>query len=454
MAGIGFRFREQLGKDTYTGLLRTYLMAGIIGSGPWLISIGSMLFIGFWTQKLGGDPASVKPFLATITYLMATSLITSGSLQLMFVRFVADRLFEEKYESILPNILGAMLLTTAVSGTLGTIATLTLFAESFAFSALLVVAFVTLCNVWVLSALMSGLKAYRTVVAVFGLGYSLTVAGSLGLARFGIAGYMAGFAIGQAVMLFSMLALVIRHYPSEQLIAFQFLNRKKIFPSLALAGIALNGCIWADKFVFWGDPSTSEALMGPIRYSVVYDVPIFLAYASVVPGMAVFFVRIETDFAEACDHFFRAVREGDTLDELLRFRNALVGAARAGIYDICRVQGLAVAVLLLVSVRLLALFDIPAFYSYLFKVDVVGVAFQVVLLGILTILFYLDYRKVVLYLCAFFALANSTLSIASIYLGPRFYGFGFALAAGLTTVLALMALSRRLDRLDFETFMR
>jgi uncharacterized membrane protein len=84
----------------------------------------------------------------------------------------------------------------------------------------------------------------------------------------------------------------------------------------------------------------------------------------------------------------------------------------------------------------------------------VAVGFQVVLLGAFTILFYLDYRRLVLYLCVFFGVANLIGSLVTLRLGPRFYGFGFAVAAGATTLLALAALSRRLDRLDLETFMR
>jgi uncharacterized membrane protein len=85
---------------------------------------------------------------------------------------------------------------------------------------------------------------------------------------------------------------------------------------------------------------------------------------------------------------------------------------------------------------------------------VVGVGFQVVLLGIFTILFYLDYRKLVLCLSAFFVSSNLVLSLLSHCLGPRFYGFGFALSAAITSLVSVSALSRKLDRLEYETFMR
>ncbi|MBX3206037.1 MAG: exopolysaccharide Pel transporter PelG [Labilithrix sp.] len=457
MAGIGFELRQHLRKDTYAGVLRAYLLAGMVGSGPWLISIGSMLFIGVLTQASGRGSDTVTPFLATVTYLMACSLTLSGLLQLLFVRFIADRLFEKRDDAIAPNLLGAMLVTTVASGVTGAlVVSLTTWSAAdggVAFRVLLVATFVTLCNVWLLSGLLSGVKAYRSVVVVFALGYGVTVTLAPVLGRVGLAGYLAGFFVGHAVMLFAMLLLILRRYPSDRFIAFEFLDRKKVHAGLALTGALVNGAVWVDKFVFWMNPVTSEPLLGPIRHSVVYDVPIFVAYLSVIPGMAVFFVRIETDFAEQYERYYAAVRQGETLDELRRLRGALADAARSGIDDIFRIQGLTVVVLLLVGERVLAVFRIPAFYSYLFNVDVAAVGFQVLLLATLTILFYLDCRKLALWLAALFAGSNLAFSIASQHLGPRFYGFGFLVAAALTSLVALAVLSRKLDRLDYETFM-
>ncbi len=453
MAGIGFALRR-LGKDSYSELISKYLLAGIIGSGPWLISIVSMLFIGLWAQQFGGNELVVTQFLATVTYLMAGSLIVSSMLQLLFVRFIADRLFEKKSEAVVPNVMGALLVTTCVTGALGIAFVSVGFSGFIAYRVLLVVAFVALSNVWILSVLLSGMKAYRSVVLVFLAGYAINVITGIALERLGLAGYLAGFCLGHVVMIFAMLTLVFREYPAQRLIAFDFLKRKNVFLELSLTGAVFNLAVWVDKFVFWANPVTSEQLIGPIRYSVVYDVPVFVAYLSVVPGMAVFLVRIETDFAEAYERFYAAVREGDSLDALDRLRTRLVDAARAGIYDIFRIQGLTAAVMLLVGRQVLAAFHIPGFYDYLFKIDVIGVAFQVVLLGIFTILFYLDYRRLVLVLCLVFLVLNVGLSIASQALGPRFYGFGFAISTALTSLISLGALSRKLDRLEYETFMR
>jgi len=464
MAGIGFELRRHLREETYLSTLRAYASAGLIGSGPWLVSIGSMLVIGMITRVLDRSAVVATQFFAAVTYLTSISLILAGGIQLTFVRFVADRLFEKRPDRVLPNLLGVLLLTTLGSAAVGTVLVAILFSGHGVVRVLLVAAFTTLSCVWVLTGLLSGNKAYRAVLVVFALGYGFTIGGAMVLQRFGLPGLLLSYIAGQGGMLFTMLALVARDYPSSTwvgdprlpapFVAFDFLEKKLIHTDLIWAGFMFNVAVWVDKYVFWLNPATSEPVLGPIRYSIVYDVPLSIAYLSVVPGMAVFLVRVETDFAEAYECFYTAVREGGTLAEIKRLRLALVYAARDGIHDILRIQGLAVAVLLLASEQVLRLFGIPAFFAYLLRVDLVATAFQVVLLGILTLLFYLDYRRVVLGLCVLFAASNLGLSLLSQVLGPRVFGMGFAVSAALTTVVALRVLSRKLDRLDYETFMR
>ena len=48
MAGIGFELRRLLRKDTLLGLIRAYAYAGVISSGPWVLSIIGILIIGIF----------------------------------------------------------------------------------------------------------------------------------------------------------------------------------------------------------------------------------------------------------------------------------------------------------------------------------------------------------------------------------------------------------------------
>jgi uncharacterized membrane protein len=84
---------------------------------------------------------------------------------------------------------------------------------------------------------------------------------------------------------------------------------------------------------------------------------------------------------------------------------------------------------------------------------VVGAGLQVVMLGILNVMFYLDLRRDVVLLTATLLVTNAAFSILSIYLGAAWFGYGFALAMLVTVLIGVWILNRRLEALEFETFM-
>ena len=158
--------------------------------------MGSMMFIGLYTGSAERGTDVVTQFLATVTHLMALSLITAGCVQLLFVRFVADRLFAARNADILPNLVGAMTVLTGIAAVGATVEVCVLFPGNVPLRVIFVSSFVALSNVWLLTALMSGLKRYRTVLLVFGLGFGAMIAIALLAARFGLVGYLAGFFLG------------------------------------------------------------------------------------------------------------------------------------------------------------------------------------------------------------------------------------------------------------------
>jgi uncharacterized membrane protein len=284
-------------------------------------------------------------------------------------------------------------------------------------------------------------------------GYFVSFVAALALRPFGLSGLLGGFLAGQILLLFLMLALVIARYPSDRLVSFEFFDRRRAYLSLSLTGLLYNVGIWIDKLIFWFTPSTSEPVLGPLRASIIYDLPIFLAYLSILPGMAVFLVRVETDFAEEYHGFFDAVRGGETLGEIRRRRDRLTLAVRRGMSEILKIQGITVLVLLLAGPRLLDYVGISRLHLQLFSIDLVGVAMQVLMLAVFNVLFYLDERRAVLSLSALFVAINVVLTIASQAAGPAFYGYGFALSTAVTSIAGLLVTSRKLDRLEMHTFM-
>ncbi len=453
MAGIGFELRKILSRDSYTATLRAYVYAGLISSGPWVLSIISVMVIGVMSLGVVVPELLIRQFLVSVTYLMASSLIFTGGAQLFFTRFISDRLFEKRQELILPNLIGILLVITVSSGVLGFLLLSLLFDQPFLYRLLMLANFVVLCNLWLTIIFLSGMKAYNRILLVMVVGYSVMVLCSFLLRFLKLEGLLLGLLIGHASLFFMFLFDILREYPAKQLVAFDFFKRKQVYVSLLLTGLCYNLGIWIDKIIFWFNPSTSSHVIGPLRASMLYDLPIFLAYLAIIPGMAVFLVRIETDFAEWYDRVFSAIRGGETLQHIGQLKQQMILSVRQGLLEICKVQGLTVVLLFLIAPKLLTWLGISAFYLPLFYVDLIGVSIQVVFMALLNVFFYLDKRTIVLELCVIFVLLNAMLTVVSQQLGPSFFGYGFTLSVLACVLLGLVRLSSSLEDLEYETFM-
>jgi uncharacterized membrane protein len=456
MAGIGYELRRILQRGTLLSMLSAYGYAGVISSGPWVLSIVGVLLVGLIGTAVGGVNPAVAQFQVSVTYLIAASLILTGPLQLSYTRFVADRMFEQRNDLVLPNFQAMLLVSIVTAGVLGFAAVVWLFdGTSVLYRLLMVAGLVLLSAIWMATVLLSGLKQHKAILLLYFTGYAVSIGAALALLKLGLGleGLVGGFVLGQAVLLAGMLGLIIRGFPADRFMSFEFFRRGQHFLALVAAGLAYNTAIWIDKLLFWFWPTTGQVVIGPLRASVIYDLPIFLAYLSIIPGMAVFLLRLETDFVDYYDAFFKAVREGESLATIERLRNGIVSSARTGILDIIKVQSIAALLVIGGSTVLLQIIGISTLYAPLLHVMVIGAGLQVVLLGILNVLYYLDRRRLALILTLLFLGLNALFTGITLDLGPEFFGYGYAGSLLVVTVVGLIMLDRVFERLEYETFM-
>ena len=454
MAGIGFQLRKILAKETYSSTLRAYLYAGMISSGPWALSILSVMVIGLLSLSYLVPAQEVGQFLISVTYLMASSLIFTGGTQLFFTRFISDRIFAERHESILPSLLGVLFLTTVSAAVLALLVMYFLFdGTTIHYRIIMSSNFIVLCNLWIVIVFLSGMKAYNRIVLTMLAGYSVMIAASFLLHHWKIYGLLTALLIGHSTLLFVFLSEILRLHPSSKLISFEFLKRKDVFVTLILTGFLYNLGIWIDKILFWFNPYTSQQVIGPLRGSQIYDLPIFLAYLAIIPGMAVFLVKIETDFVEWYDKLFKAVRDGGSLQYITYARDEMIITIREGLFAICKIQGVTIVLLLLFAPTLLDQLNISRYHLPLFYINLVGVSIQVVFMALLNVFFYLDKRVIVLQLCLLFVVLNTAFTLLSQYLGPTYFGYGFTVSLLVCVLVGMYQLASTLDRLIYDTFM-
>jgi len=454
MAGIGFELRKIINKDSYWSLLQAYAYAGVISSGPWLLSIIGILVIGVLSLSVVIPDSLIIQFQLSVTYLIASSLILTGFIQPAFTRYIADRLFENNDHLVISNYHGVSFLVTGLSGIVAFPLLVFLFpGQTIAYRLLMLGSFVVLGNIWMSTIFLSGLKEYKAIVLLYALGYSLTVSASLALRPYGLEGLLFGFFIGQFIMLCSMMVLIQRQYISEEFISWDFLKKDRLYRSLILLGFMYNLAIWIDKFLFWFFPYTSQSIIGPIRSSPIYDLPIFLAYLSILPGMASFLVRMETDFVERYQEFYDAIREGAPLEAIEQAKTGMIRTIRQGLLEIIKIQSVMGLLIWAIGPILLQWLGISELYESLLNVFMVAAGLQVLFLGIMNVLFYLDKRMIAMGLSALFLASNFFFSAASLYFGLPYYGYGFALSLLLVALVGLYVLDRKLHVLEYETFM-
>ncbi|WP_353190916.1 exopolysaccharide Pel transporter PelG [Pandoraea pnomenusa] len=454
MAGIGFELRRLLRSDTLSGTFAAYSYAGIISAGPLVLSMVGVVLVGLMSVAHVHPREVLTQFQVSVTYLIAASAIATGLIQLAFTRYLSDRLFAGEPQAVMPSFNAVSLVTTVVLGTIGLVLSQTCFAGlPLTYRWLMWIGFVLLGNLWIVVLFLTSVKQYRAILGVFCAGYSLSVVGAVLLGRFGLSGLLAGFVIGHTCLLLGLTAIVVRHYRTSTWLSWAVFVPRNLRLSLIGVGVCFALGVWIDKLMFWASPATGIAVIGPLRAAPLYDLPVFLSYLCLIPGMAVFLLRIETDFAQAYTAFFDAVRHGGTLRQISSARVMMVRAVRTGLYEILKVQAVVTLLVFAFGDDMLRIVGVPDAWQPLLRIDVVSAGLQVLLLGVLNVLFYLDRRRDVLMLTALLVALNAGLTWASLQYGPSAYGFGFAAALLCVLVLGALRLRRRLAALEYDTYM-
>jgi len=455
MAGIGFELRKILKEDRLLSLTKVYGYSAILSSGPWVISILAIVLVGFINLANLGEVSDAFRFQVVITYAiaLASSLIITGILQLPFTRYVADLIFNNREDEILSCYFGALFLAWAIGLPVVVPFYMWVFeGQSVIFLLGVVSTFLILCGVWISSILAASLKYYHGVVWAYFVSYALIVLASY---YFGntIEALIYVFFTGNAILFTILMTLIIKSYPSTIFMKIDFFLAPNFYWTLGIAGLTYNLGAWVDKFIFWYHPATGHTVIGKLHASVVYDMPIFIAYLSILPGMAIFFYRLESDFAEKYDLYYDAVRSGGTLQTIRRYRNDMVDVIRHAIHEILMIQGVLDIVLFLSAPKIFEILHIPQLYLGLLYILTIGAMLQISFMSVLAILYYLDRKKVAMWLCISFFVGNGVLTLLSIDMGPSFFGYGYTVSLLLVFMASLLVIRNEMDRLDYETFM-
>jgi len=455
MAGIGFRLQNLMRGGTYAGVFRAYLYAALISSGPLVLSITSLSLLGLAVTAFRGPDLTL--FFCSVTFIYSTSMILTGAMQLVLVRCVADADFAGHRERVWPLLTRFMGVVVPVQIVFAAVFFLFFTTTGLLFQLSCIFLSVQVGMMWLLSGLLTALKYYNRVVGSFVIGYAASL--GLGWAFFRWLGpdwLMAGFALGHFVLILMLLICIRRETPdADGMEGVRTVGEAlKAYELIALSGLTYNVGIWADKFLFWWFGDGRVQVNGLLFAMPLNDHAVYLGFLSIIPGMAVFLLKFETEFSSHYAGFFGDLVAKAPLETLERRRVGMVNSLRAEVLDLVKYQGTFTLVLLVLADRIMPSLGLGALQTGVFQVVLLGSFLLLLFLTFLTVLFYLDERRSALLCCAVFAATNILVTAASIYFGEQWYGVGFVAAAMAGLVLSSWLAEKHMETLLFDTFTR
>lgn len=452
MAGIGFQLRKMLRAETFSSALTAYGYAAMISSGPWLLSIGTLALLGLFIA--GSSVESMKSlFFVSVTYVIGLSLIFTGPLQLIVSRYAADELFKQNPQKVFSSFVSALLFTLMVSTAVGGLV--------FAYwgygtpiqrlSTLFL--FTVVCGIWICNSYVTVLKNYKKLVSAFAIGYGVSFLLALAIHRFVDSELtLIGLLVGQCVLFFLLFRAISDEIGSSEIYNFEFLRYFRIHPTLAFCGLFYNLGLWIDKIIYWAFSPASVHIGGIYHVCPVYDIAVYLSFVSIAPGMAVFLIKFEADFALAMESLTRHIVRGSPIRYLEEHNRQLLVASREGLAMQLKIQLMITLLLVIAAPEISEIMGISSLQRGVFEITLLGVVTIVVFLSLLTILFYIERLKMALLCCVLFATINGILSYINILQGEAWYGTGLAAAGLITTLIAVIVVNRMLRNLIYRLF--
>ncbi len=452
MAGISFQLKNLIGRKSISSKVLAFGYSMALSSGNWLISIIFIFTFSKIALALGGNKKVVYDFNVYITNVVALGLISSGLFQFEYTRFASDRIFEKKHEAILPNYLGAFFISAIIGFIFGALLGYYFFWH---YNKVLFLMFalsvsVTSC-VFLSSSLLTGLKDFKYILISFLFSYFLAGVFIL-IFKKDIILLVYSFYISQNILLILLMYKIFKAYYSDIFIKFDFLKKpnKRI---LIFTGFMYYLGAWIDKYLFWFSEDTAHKVIGNMGSSLFYDIPITLAYISLLPGISALFLYTEAEFFEYYDMYYSAVREFGTLEDLYYFANMLISSIRDLTLSVIRIQIIFDIIIIATQNEVFVkLLKIPKIYLLEIDIMVIAATVQLLFITLFSLCSYFDLMKNLLKMSLVFFITNFIFTYISIKMGPYYYGYGLLFASTVSSLYGIYLLRRFLDEINYYTF--
>ena len=455
MAGIGFALRTLSRQETLSSVVKASGHAAVIAAGPWLFTIFSLAAITTSSEPLAGND-TLATFRAVIIYAFATSLVLASPVAIVATRLLADHLWRRETQHVRPLLVAALALAIAAVF-LGVVALVAYFDVPLRLALSLYATTAIVAMIWIAVAFCGAVKDYAGVTLGFVVGLLVSIAASTAAALSGLGapGMVWGFCIGLAVTLFALTLRILATFPAALRKPWSEMPAllRGFGPYVYLAAGALFGTagVWIDKWVFWFSQE-GQSVTGGLIHAPLYDSAMFLASLVLIPALAQFVLKLETDFFDHYQQYYGTIQAHGTIDQIDRSRERLQANSFESLALITAAQIAIAAVLVLAAPAIIEILNLQFRQIAILRYGALGSVFQFVFIAATSMIVFFDRRAHYCALQLLFFVLNFSLTVLTISWGEDYYGVGYFLAAFISSAVAIVVADRTFARLNYLTF--
>ena len=447
MAGIGFELKRLFHKKGVLNTTKAYGYATVICAGPMLLGVILLLGIMALCTIFNTTTSDRELLICMITYTLLASVTVTSFFSMVVTRYVADMLFEEENQAVLPCFWGSTVIMMAVGSVLYGI--FLLFSGATLVQGLLCfVLFGELIIVWNAMSFLSAIKDYKGIFMSFltSVAASILLGALLLWLKFPVVeSLLFAVSVGYGVMLVWDVILLHRYFPHTSLGAFTFLKWIDAFLPLALSGLFMNIGMFSHLVIMWFS-DIKVHVHGLFYGAPWHDVPALLAFMTALMTTVNFVVSVEVNFYPKYRNHYSLYNDKGTIKDILQSEKEMLDTLKTEIFYTSLKQLLFTAACIALGGYLLDL--LPLGFNEIMRgyFRTLCVAYGLYAIGnmlMLILLYFTDYKGACV-TTAIFAISTIVFTIVSLLFSNVYYGFGFLIAAMVFVIVTAL-------RLDYFT---
>ena len=458
MAGIGFELKKLFRRKGFFAGAYAYGYAGVICCGPMILGIILLLGVSFLAKASGASMHERELLNGMITTTLLAGLTVSSFLSLLVTRYIADMLYEQKPECVMPSFWGATgILLTAGCILYGIFLCFAGIPLLYCIACFLL--FGEIVIVWTEISYLTAVKDYQGIFRTFGIAL---LAGFLCGAIFVfvfhlpvVASLMTAMVVSYGVMAVHYYTLLQQFFPTGEGSSLAFLHWGDTYPTLAWNGLFTNIGLFTHLIILWASDYGIQ-IQGLFYHCPDYDIAAVFAFLSILITTVNYVVSVEVHFYPKYRDYYALFNDKGTIVDIdLAGRDMCDTLSRELHYAAMRQLFCTILFLVFGSVLLKK-------FSLGFTDEALGI-FRVLCIGyglyaianmlMLSLLYFCD-NKGSFFASGTFAIGTILGTIASFALPSYWRGIGFGIGALAYLVVAWLRVEYFMQSLPYHLLSR